>query len=107
MNKEDVLNELQNLVDKTSRFIEQSLLDVSDVNHEALNAYLKIFTDFRASKNINDLVKYRNIAARPSAEGAKTDYTEGTSISFEGQYVSLMELFDCIEDLVKQYYELV
>jgi hypothetical protein len=100
MNKEQLTKQLNGKVETTLRFIDEVLHPRSDVNLSLLEDFKKVLIDYRKSKDIQILLKLRVIDSRPVPEGAKTDYTTGMSLQLDGEYQSLGELINEIEDLV-------
>jgi len=90
-------------VEKIVSFIREYLYPRKDVNHSVLDRYNSILLEYQKSKNLDGLIKFRDVYYRPSREGANTDFTEGTSVNVEGDYKSLMSLFDELEDLIDKY----
>ena len=100
MNKEQLAKQLNDKVETTFRFIDVVLHPRSDVNLSLLEDFKKVLVNYRKSKDIQVLLELRSIDSRPVPEGAKTDYTTGMSLQLDGEYQSLGDLINEIEDLV-------
>lgn len=100
MNKEQLTEQLNDRVETTLRFIDEVLRPRNDMNLSLLEDFKKVLVDYRKSKDIQILLKLRSIDSRPVPEGAKTDYTTGTSLQLDGEYQNLGDLMTEIEDLV-------
>ncbi len=105
MPKSETITQINEVVDKTIKYIHNILSKADGVNQKIIEGYIEVLTSFKNDQNIETLLKYREIYNRASIEGDKTDYTEATSVNFEGEYTSLTDLFEEIERLSAEYYE--
>ncbi len=94
---------LRKKVARALKFIRETLKPRNDVNQQLLGEYEIVLEDFLRSGNVDTLQRLREISARPTPEGAPVDYTDGTSLEFEGDHKSLSEFVLEIEDLVSEY----
>lgn len=102
MNNIEYLSTINQLVKKLLAFISQVLYPRNDMNKVLLDQYKDLFTNYINTNNIDGLLRYRDIYHRASPEGAETDFTEGTSLPLNGEYTSLAELLDQLENLIQQ-----
>lgn len=91
---------LEEKVLKTIRFIQEKLRPRNDVNQSLLGEYEEVLKKFPKMELGEFQGKLAQIRNRPALEGADADYTEGTSLEFEGEHKMLMEYLNEIEDLI-------
>lgn len=87
------------------RFLRVKLKTRREVNQELVGEYEEVFNDFLRTEEISVLQKLREISSRPTQEGAAVDYTNGTSLEFDGDYKSLSKFISEIGDLTRQHWE--
>lgn len=100
MNKKELLINLDQNISLTIKFINEMLYPRNEVDHSKLNEYTKVLKEFQKNNNLTILYKLSEISSRADIEGSDTDYTEGTSLNFDGKYTSLRGLLLNIEDLI-------
>lgn len=98
--KQEIAKQLNAKISKTIRFIQEKLRPRNDVNKELLNDYEEVLKGFSEMEPGEFLGRLGQIRSRPTPEGAGADYTEGTSLEFEGEHASLMDLLNEIEDQI-------
>lgn len=103
MKKGEVISLIDTSVSEIVEFIKAFLYARNDVNHQILDRYISVFSAYQKSKNMDELMKFREIYHRPSIEGADTDFTEAISNDVFGNYKSLTDLFDELENLIVKY----
>lgn len=94
-----IKEKLNKTIEKAIRLIDV-LYGRSESNKELLDEFKAVLLDYQENGDLIISRKLREIDSRPSKEGADTDFTTGTSLQFDGRYVSLQDLILEIEDLV-------
>jgi len=101
-NKKKLVNQLNDKVKISNRFIGEVLLPRDDVNKILLNEFNNVLIEYQKTRKIEILKKLREIDSRPSLEGADTDFTTGMSLPLDGEYTALGQLIIDIEELVSK-----
>lgn len=97
--KSELVSRLDGKVERTIRFINDVLRPRKDTDSKLLDEFRNVLVKYQKQGEVRILKELREIDSRPAPEGAVADYTTGTSLPLDGQYISLMELLMDIEDL--------
>lgn len=101
--QDDVKNAIKSTVNEAITLCNK--LEKETINKNLVNDYKSVLRLFVTNEKVEDLYKLEEIFARPSPEGAVTDFTTITKVNLNDKYISLDELLEDLRRLVAAYNE--